>query len=38
MAAPLRAAGTEVHQIGDCFAPRLPLNATAEGHRIGNLL
>jgi dimethylglycine catabolism A len=38
MAAPLRAAGVEVHQIGDCFAPRLPLNATAEGHRIGNAL
>uniref|UniRef100_UPI003983859C FAD-dependent oxidoreductase n=1 Tax=Phenylobacterium sp. TaxID=1871053 RepID=UPI003983859C len=38
MAAPLRAAGLEVHQIGDCFAPRLPLNATAEGHRVGNAL
>ena len=38
MAEPLRVAGLEVHQIGDCFAPRLPLNATAEGHRVGNAL
>jgi dimethylglycine catabolism A len=38
LAAPLRAAGLEVHQIGDCFAPRLVLNATSEGHRLGNAL
>lgn len=38
LAAPLRAAGIEVHQIGDCFAPRMPLAATAEGYRIGSAL
>jgi hypothetical protein len=38
LAAPLRAAGLEAHAIGDCFAPRLVLNATAEGHRLGNAL
>jgi 2,4-dienoyl-CoA reductase-like NADH-dependent reductase (Old Yellow Enzyme family)/thioredoxin reductase len=38
LAAPLRAAGLEVHTIGDCYAPRLILNATAEGHRLGNSL
>jgi 2,4-dienoyl-CoA reductase-like NADH-dependent reductase (Old Yellow Enzyme family) len=38
LAAPLRAAGLEVHLVGDCFAPRLVLNATAEGHRVGEAL
>jgi 2,4-dienoyl-CoA reductase-like NADH-dependent reductase (Old Yellow Enzyme family)/thioredoxin reductase len=36
MAAALRAAGVEVHLVGDCLTPRFPLNATAEGHRVGN--
>jgi thioredoxin reductase len=35
---PLRVAGLEVHPVGDCFAPRLILNATAEGHRVGAAL
>lgn len=35
LAAPLRALGVETHLIGDCFAPRWVLNATAEGHRLG---
>ena len=35
LAAPLRAAGIDVHLIGDCFAPRFALNATQEGHRVG---
>ena len=38
IAAPLRAAGVEVHLVGDCLTPRFPLNATAEGHRVGNAL
>lgn len=38
LAGPLRAAGLEVHPIGDCFAPRLVLNATSEGHRLGAAL
>ena len=38
LAAPLRAAGLEVHLVGDCFAPRLVLNATAEGFRAGESL
>ena len=38
LAAPLRALGVETHLIGDCFAPRWVLNATAEGHRLGNQL
>jgi 2,4-dienoyl-CoA reductase-like NADH-dependent reductase (Old Yellow Enzyme family) len=36
LAAPLRTAGIETHLIGDCFAPRFVLNATAEGHKLGN--
>jgi 2,4-dienoyl-CoA reductase-like NADH-dependent reductase (Old Yellow Enzyme family) len=38
LAAPLRAAGLETHLIGDCYAPRSVLTATAEGHRLGNAL
>jgi len=38
LAAPLRAAGIEVHLIGDCKAPRALLSATMEGHRAGNAL
>ena len=38
LAAPLRAAGIEVHLVGDCYAPRSVLAATADGHRVGNLL
>jgi 2,4-dienoyl-CoA reductase-like NADH-dependent reductase (Old Yellow Enzyme family)/thioredoxin reductase len=36
LAEPLRATGVEVRLIGDCLSPRFPLNATAEGHRVGN--
>ncbi len=35
---PLRAAGLRVHLVGDCYAPRFVVNATAEGHRVGNLI
>jgi 2,4-dienoyl-CoA reductase-like NADH-dependent reductase (Old Yellow Enzyme family)/thioredoxin reductase len=35
---PLRAAGIPVHLVGDAYAPRFVVNATAEGHRVGNLL
>ena len=38
LAAPLRAAGLELHLAGDCHQPRPLLLATADGHRIGNLL
>ena len=36
LAAPLRAAGIEVHLVGDCRSPRGVLAATTEGHGIGN--
>jgi hypothetical protein len=36
LAAPLRAAGIEVHLVGDCALPRGILAATAEGHAAGN--
>jgi hypothetical protein len=36
LAAPLRAAGIEVHLIGDCALPRGLLAATSEGHAAGN--
>jgi len=36
LAAPLRAAGVEVHLIGDCKVARGVLEATAEGHAVGN--
>jgi hypothetical protein len=35
LSAPLRAAGVEVRQIGDCYAPRSLLVATQEGNRAG---
>ncbi len=35
LAAPLRAAGIDLRLVGDCFAPRSLLVATAEGHRVG---
>jgi 2,4-dienoyl-CoA reductase-like NADH-dependent reductase (Old Yellow Enzyme family) len=35
LTAPLRAAGVEVRQIGDCYAPRSLLVATQEGNRAG---
>ena len=35
---PLRALGFAVHTIGDAYAPRFVVTATAEGHRIGNLI
>jgi 2,4-dienoyl-CoA reductase-like NADH-dependent reductase (Old Yellow Enzyme family)/thioredoxin reductase len=34
----VRARFPDAHLIGDCYAPRFLLNATAEGHRIGNQL
>ena len=36
LAGPLRAAGIEVHLVGDCALPRGLLAATAEGHAAGN--
>ena len=36
--APLRAAGIEVHAVGDCRVPGSVLAATAEGHRLGHAL
>ena len=36
LAAPLRAAGIDVHLIGDCLAPRTVMAATAEGHAAGH--
>jgi hypothetical protein len=36
LAAPLRQAGLDVRLIGDCYAPRYLLVATAEGHAAGN--
>ena len=38
LAVPLRAAGIEVHLIGDCQSPRDAHAATADGHAIGNAL
>ncbi len=38
LCAPLRAAGIEVHLIGDCASPRGVLAATAEGHAAGNAI
>jgi 2,4-dienoyl-CoA reductase-like NADH-dependent reductase (Old Yellow Enzyme family) len=38
LAAPLRAAGIEVHLAGDCASARELLAATAEGHAMGNLV
>ncbi|MDX2222425.1 MAG: FAD-dependent oxidoreductase [Rhodospirillaceae bacterium] len=38
LAAPLRARGIAVHLVGDAYAPRFVVNATAEGHRAGNLV
>jgi thioredoxin reductase len=38
LAEPLRKLGLDVRLIGDCFAPRTLLMATAEGHEAGNSL
>jgi hypothetical protein len=38
LAEPLRRAGVDVRLIGDCYAPRYLLVATAEGHAVGNEL
>jgi hypothetical protein len=38
LAAPLRAAGIDVHLVGDCVSPRGVLAATAEGHAAGNAI
>ena len=38
LAGPLRAAGIEVHVVGDCALARGVLAATAEGHAVGNTL
>jgi 2,4-dienoyl-CoA reductase-like NADH-dependent reductase (Old Yellow Enzyme family)/thioredoxin reductase len=35
---PLRALGIPVHAVGDAFAPRFIVNATADGGRVGNIL
>ena len=36
LASPLRATGLDVRLVGDCYAPRYLLMATAEGHAAGN--
>jgi len=38
LAVPLRAAGVEVHLVGDCYAPRTVMSATADGHARGHEL
>ena len=38
LAAPLRAAGVEVHLVGDCYAPRTVMSATSDGHAKGHEL
>ena len=38
LAAPLRAAGVDVRQVGDCVTARGILAATSEGHAAGNVL
>lgn len=38
LAGPLRAAGVEVHLVGDCYAPRTVMAATADGHARGHAL
>ena len=38
LAAPLRALGVELHLVGDAYAPRFVVTATAEGHKVGNLI
>ena len=38
LAEPLRRAGLDVRLVGDCYAPRFLLVATAEGHAVGNEL
>ena len=38
LAAPLRRAGLDLRLIGDCYAPRYLLVATAEGHAAGNAI
>lgn len=38
LAEPLRAAGIEVHAIGDCLSARNVMAATAEGHAVGHAL
>ena len=38
LAEPLRKAGIDVRLVGDCFAPRYLLMATAEGHAAGNAI
>jgi hypothetical protein len=35
LVAPLRAAGVELHVVGDCQAPRSLLVATGEGYAAG---
>jgi 2,4-dienoyl-CoA reductase-like NADH-dependent reductase (Old Yellow Enzyme family)/thioredoxin reductase len=36
LAEPLRRAGVPVHLVGDAYAPRFVVNATADGYRVGN--
>ena len=35
---PLRAAGLEVHAVGDCVAPRRLESAVREGHQVARAL
>lgn len=38
LAEPLRKAGVELHLIGDVYAPRFVVTATAEGYKVGNTI
>ena len=38
LAAPLKARGIDVRLVGDAYAPRLLLNATSEGNRVGEAI
>ena len=38
LAEPLRNAGVELHLIGDAYAPRFVVTATAEGYKVGNTI
>lgn len=38
LVAPLEQAGISVEAIGDCYAPRTVIAATADGHRMGSVL
>jgi 2,4-dienoyl-CoA reductase-like NADH-dependent reductase (Old Yellow Enzyme family) len=38
LATPLQEAGLDVHRVGDCYAPRTLMAATADGHAAGHVL